>query len=59
MHRSASIAKSLATLGCWGFEGPAMGIATPPRDHIPRGGVVRLLELADEIEVWLREVDRE
>src|SRR4051794_1769075 len=45
MHRSASIAKSLATLGCWGFEGPAMEIATPPHDHIPRGGVVRLLEI--------------
>ena len=33
-----------------------MEIATPPHDHIPRGGVVRLLELADEIEDWLREV---
>jgi len=36
-----------------------MEIATPPHDHIPRGGVVRLLELAGEIEDWLREVDRE
>jgi hypothetical protein len=25
MHRSASIAKSLATLGCWGFEWPGHG----------------------------------
>jgi hypothetical protein len=32
-----------------------MGIRTPPRDHIPCGGVLRLLEFADEIEVWLRE----
>jgi len=38
---SASIAKSLARLG--GFEGPATEIATPPCDHIPRGGVGRLV----------------
>jgi hypothetical protein len=31
----------LLHLGCWGFERPVMEIATSPRDHIPRGGVVR------------------